>query len=80
MVELGLDWGDIYAEWLRKGETWILLVLISADLWLLILLMLTTVNFEFVRCVRSSLACAVRGVVSTDLSLAVVDWIGSEMI
>ena len=57
-----------------------MLVLMSADLWLLILLMLTTVNFELVRCVRSSLAYAVRGVVSTDLSLAVVDWIGSEMV
>ena len=48
----------------------------SADLWLLILLMLTTVNFEFVMCVRSSLACAVRGVVRKDLNAAVVDWIG----
>ena len=56
------------------------MLVMNVKLFLLILLMLTTVNFELVKCVRSSLAYAVRGVVSTDLSLAVVDWIGSEMV
>ena len=43
------------------------MLVMNVKLFLLILLMLTTVNFEFVRCVRSSLAYAV---VSKDLSLA----------